>query len=814
MACRGSQVQILSGPPKTAMNTKQIEIFAQKVWQETGVFSYSEKHKKKYYALDMFPYPSGDGLHVGHIKGYFATDIVSNYMRLKGYDVLHPMGWDAFGLPAENYAIKVKKNPREIVKSNILNFKKQMKGLGLSYDWSREINTTDPEYYKWTQWIFLKMYEKGLAYQDNVAINFCPSCKTGLANEEVISGKCERCHTLVQKKKIRQWMLRITKYADRLLEDLKDLNWPEPIKEMQKNWIGRSEGANVVFDVDGQNQSVEVFTTRVDTLFGCTYLVLSPEYKEIEGLITMAKNKKDVLAYIKSAAEKSDIERSDVQREKTGVVLEGVGVINPINNKRIEVWVADYVLSGYGTGAVMAVPAHDQRDFDFATKYNIPIRYVIAPKDSTSKESSTEAFEDYGILKDSGGFSGVTSEKAKEKITKELKKVGKADFTVNYKLRDWVFSRQRYWGEPIPIIHCSRCGVVPVDESDLPVKLPEVKSYEPTGTGESPLAAIDEWVMVKCPKCGGEASRETNTMPQWAGSCWYYLRYIDPKNKKELVGTEKEARSMPVDLYVGGAEHAVLHLLYARFWHKFLYDIKAVKSSEPFAKLRNVGLILASDGQKMSKSRGNVVNPDDLVEKHGADALRMYEMFIGPFERQATWNKSGIVGTSEFIRKTIDAFENRSDAKEDCSEELALLVDSVSRKIGSMEFNTIVSDFMKFSNAVEIDKMNDANWKDYAICLAPIAPHTAEYLWSVVGNSGSVFQSAWPTLSVTESKTAKIVVQLDGKKKFLLTIDKSLGKEAIAKIALEGIDKIAKVEESAIANTVYVEGKIINFVTK
>jgi len=795
------------------MNIKNIEQLAQKIWKDQNVFRFNKNPNKKYYVLDMFPYPSGDGLHIGHIKGYTATDVVSHYMRLKGYDVLHPMGWDAFGLPAENYAIRMKKKPRDVVKENINKFKLQMKSLGFSYDWSREINTTDPEYFKWTQWTFLKMFKKGLAYQDNIAINFCPSCKTGLANEEVISGKCERCNSFVKKKKIRQWNLKITEYADRLLNDLNGLDWPQAIKEMQRNWIGKSIGSNVIFDVVDSSKSIEVFTTRIDTLYGCTYLVVSPEYCDIDALLKISKNKSEILEYINKAKDKSEIERTDISKEKTGIKLKDVYALNPVNDEKIEIYVADYILSSYGTGAVMAVPAHDERDFEFAHKYHIKIKQVVT-KRKNKIDSFKKAFTDYGYLVNSGEFNGISSKDALKKITEKLMKIDKSRYATNYKLRDWIFSRQRYWGEPIPIIHCKKCGAVGVDEKDLPVILPEIESYEPSGNGESPLANIDDWVNTKCPKCGGKAKRETNTMPQWAGSCWYYLRYIDPQNNKVLIDYDKEKKIMPVDLYVGGAEHAVLHLLYARFWHKFLYDIKAVKTDEPFKKLRNVGLVLAPDHQKMSKSRGNVINPDKIVNKYGADSLRMYELFIGPFEKQAVWNNNGIVGTHAFINKIVRMFENRSSSHNNYSIEVSILLNKVSKKIESMKFNTIVSDFMKFANLVNLKKMNDNNWRDFIICLSPIAPHTSEYLWSIIGNKRSVFTNSWPKINTKKSAVASLIVQINGKKKGVVSVKSgSTKKEATIK-ALQKIGKNLKIDRKKIKRVVYVKDKVINFVIK
>lgn len=800
------------------MNFKEIEKTAQDIWEKQEVFKFDEKsNSPKYYVLDMFPYPSGDGLHVGHTKGYTATDVISHYMRLKEHSVLHPMGWDAFGLPAENYAIKVKKNPEEIVSKNIENFKKQMISLGFSYDWSREINTTNPEYYKWTQWIFLQMFKKGLAYQDNVPINFCPSCKTGLANEEVVSGSCERCGTKVTKKKIRQWILKITDYADRLLNDLEELDWPEPIKEMQRNWIGRSEGTSIIFDIKDSKEQVEVYTTRADTLFGCTWVVLAPEHELISKLKSNISNLEEVEKYIAKSQNKSDLERTELQKEKTGVKLEGVTAINPINGKEIPIWIADYVLAHYGTGAVMAVPAHDERDFDFAKKYGIDIIFVIYPVSGKGIDDR-KAFIEYGTLKDSGEFDGLNSETAKKKITEKLKDSGHGDFKVNYKLRDWVFSRQRYWGEPIPVIHCEKCGVVPVPESDLPVVLPHVEKYEPTGDGTSPLTnekdpVIAKWLNVRCPKCNGPAKRETNTMPQWAGSCWYYLRYIDPRNSEKIIDSKSEQSVMPIDLYVGGAEHAVLHLLYARFWHKFLCDIGVSIHKEPFKKLINVGLILAPDRQKMSKSRGNVINPDEIIEAYGVDALRMYELFAGPFEKQAVWSKKGITGTYKFLASVVKAFDSRNiETMEDFSGQIAKLAKETSKKIESFNLNTIISDFMKFTNQIDLEKMSADNWRDFFICLSPIAPHTSEYLFHKMGNDSSIFKQKWPDLDLDKHSKSAIIVQVDGKKKGLIDIPLGFSEDEVKEKALSLIPE--DLSQDNIKKTIYIQGRVINFVTK
>ncbi len=790
----------------------------QEFWEKNKVFkTENNKNKKKFYCLDMFPYPSGDGLHVGHIKGYTATDIISRFMKMNGYNVLHPMGWDAFGLPAENYALKVGKSPQDAVKNNIARFKEQLQTLGFCYDWSREINTTDPEYYKWTQWIFLKLFKKGLAYEDDSPINFCPSCKTGLANEEVTGGLCERCGTKVEKKKIRQWILKITDYAEKLLRDLDDLDWPEPIKQMQRNWIGKSEGTQIEFRlVDEKSKDIgkiTVFTTRADTLFGCTYIVLSPEHKQIAKLGNYFKNINEVDYYIKEAGNKSDLERTDLAKEKTGVCCEGIWAINPINNEKLPVWIADYVLANYGTGAIMAVPAHDERDFEFAKKYSIKIAKVINPTDQLDSDKINELFCDYGVLANSEKFTGLTSEEAKKKITEKLKSINAGDFAVSYKLRDWVFSRQRYWGEPIPLIHCEKCGTVAVEEKDLPVLLPEIEKYEPSGTGESPLAKITQWVETECPRCGGKAKRETNTMPQWAGSCWYYLRYIDPNNKSQLCGKDEEEHFMPVDLYIGGAEHAVLHLLYARFWHKVLYEEGIVSTKEPFQKLQNVGLILAPDRQKMSKSRGNVISPDTIVNQYGIDALKVYEMFIGPFNQPAIFNTNGLIGVKKFLDKVTNSFEQRSKKNNnDIEFKLSELVNSTANKIEKMQFNTVVSDFMKFANEIDLCDLSDEQWKIFLQTLAPFAPHTCETLWLELGNQDSIFNSTWPKTEYKGTRQTQYIIQINGKKTTLMNLDFDLKETTAIEIAKKNEKVRNSLDSKQIKKTIFVKDKIINFV--
>ena len=759
--------------------------FIEKKWQERESFEVEEDSTKpKFYCLDMFPYPSGVGLHVGHPRGYIASDIVSRYKRMQGFNVLHPMGWDTFGLPAENYAIKTGVHPKITVAENVAKFKTQLKQLGLSYNWSREINTTDPNYYKWTQWIFLRMFEQGLAYEQVLPINWCPSCKTGLANEEVVAGKCERCGANVTKKNIRQWVLKITKYADRLLEDLDLLDWPEKIKEMQRNWIGKSYGADVLFKLNN-GKEVKVFTTRPDTLFGVTLLILSPEHPLVESVLSELDNKQDVINYLEETKNKSDIERME---EKTGVPLSGLFATNPVNGKQIPVWIANYILSSYGYGAIMSVPAHDQRDYEFAKKYGLEIIEVVS--------GGELPYTGEGNLVNSGSFNGIKSSEAKDKIIKEFDSVTKS---INYKLRDWVFSRQRYWGEPIPLIHCEKCGIVP--EENIPLELPEVENYQPTGTGESPLAAIKEWVNVKCPKCGGDAKRETNTMPQWAGSCWYYLRFIDPDNDNALVDPQKEKYFQPVDLYIGGSEHAVLHLLYARFWHKFLYDIGVVSTKEPFLKLKNQGLIMAYDGQKMSKSKGNTVSPDEMIEKYGADSLRLYEMFLGPFEESVAWNDNGLIGTRRFLEKvwSINLVEGNIEDRL-----LHQTIKKVTKDIEEFKFNTAISSMMILINEWVKTGTSRENFDLFLKLLYPFAPHISQELMKDSDLS-------WPQFSefLVEDDVTTIAIQVNGKFRDSVQLAKGLNQQEVENIVLER-EKVKKWVSGSIKKVVFIPDKLIN----
>ena len=844
---------------------ESIEPKWQKYWEDNKTFKVNEDEKypkdKRRYVLDMFPYPSAAGLHVGHPEGYTATDIYCRYLRMNGYNVLHPMGYDAFGLPAENYAIKTGTHPKTTTNANIEHFTKQIKSLGFSYDWDRCISTCEPDYYKWTQWIFLQLYKKGLAYEAQTPINWCPSCMTGLANEEVKDGKCDRCGAEVTHKTIRQWILKITDYADRLDSDLEGLDWPESVKTMQHNWIGKSTGAEVTFtvaDKDGKptDNKLVVYTTRCDTLFGATYMVVSPEHKIIPE-ITTAEQKDAVLKYQEEAAKKSDLERTDLAKDKTGV-FSGSYAINPVNGKLIPIWIADYVLISYGTGAIMAVPAHDSRDWEFAKKFNLPIIEVLKSEVDVQQQAWTED----GIHVNSDFLDGLNKQDAINKMLEflEEKKIGRK--AINYKLRDWIYSRQRYWGEPIPLVHCPKCGTVPVPENELPLKLPEVKSYQPTGTGESPLAAIDSWVNCKCPKCGGDAKRETNTMPQWGGSCWYYLRYLDPKNDNEFCARDKEKYWMPVDLYIGGAEHAVLHLLYARFWHKVLYDIGVVSTKEPFQRLINQGMITSfayqrknktlvpvdeveqkDDGNwyekatgekleqvvaKMSKSLKNVVNPDDEIKAYGADSVRMYEMFMGPLTMSKPWSTQGIVGIHRFLEKVwavsekpmsdIDIAGKLEDkALISARKTFAQTIKKVTDDTATLNFNTAISQMMIFINEVsKLPELPRNMWADFVKVLSPYAPHLGEELWEKLGNKNTIAYEKWPVANEDFAKddTKQIVVMINGKLRDKFEAAPGTAQDALKETALclEGVKKYT--DGHQIVKCIIVPDKLVNIVVK
>ena len=800
-------------------NHAQIEKKWQEFWEKNPINKKDDK-KEKYYCLDMFPYPSGAGLHVGHWRGYVISDAWARYQIIKGKYVIHPMGWDAFGLPAENYAIKMGIHPSITTKKNVENIKKQLQQINAIYDWDMEINTTNPKFYKWTQWIFVKMFEKGLAYEKEFPINWCPSCKTGLANEEVVDGKCERCGTAVTKKNLRQWMLKITAYADRLLDDLDTLDWPEKVKKMQSEWIGRSYGAEVNFKLQDSEEQITVFTTRPDTLFGATFLVLAPEHPLVQK-ITAPSQKAAVEEYIQKAANKSNVERMAVtDKDKTGVFT-GAYAVNPMNGEKVPVWISDYVLADHGTGAIMCVPAHDARDFAFAKKFDLPIIQVIS-KDGKEEELTEAYTEANGIMIHSGKWNGQESAVLKKEAPLEIEKMGIGKKTVSYKLRDWVFSRQRYWGEPIPIVHCPKCGNVAVPVEELPLKLPEVKNYEPTGTGESPLASITDWVNCTCPKCGGPAKRETNTMPQWAGSSWYFIRYVDRDNDKELVSREKADQYLPVDMYIGGVEHAVLHLLYSRFWTKFLYDIGVVGFQEPFLKLFNQGMILGPEGTKMSKSLGNVISPDDLVRDYGCDALRLYELFVGPPELDAAWDARGIDGVYRFMNRFYAlVLDSKDKTVEETKEMVRLrhnLVHDIEERFESFNLNTVVSGFMEYNNAMlDIAKksggMDLKTLQTFSILLAPFATHLAEECYHLTGGEASVFAASWPAYDDKEREAdeIKVPVQINGKVKIILEVPKDIAKEEILEKARVALGERLS---GTILKEVYVPAKIVNFVVK
>ena len=799
-------------------NHKAIEKKWRQKWEENPV-NVDDGKKPKYYCLDMFPYPSGNGLHVGHWRGYVISDVWSRYKMMQGYYLIHPMGWDAFGLPAENYAIKTGQHPAISTAKNISNIKRQINEIAAIYDWDREVNTTDPDFYKWTQWIFVKMFKEGLAYEKEFPINWCPSCKTGLANEEVVNGCCERCGTPVTKKNLRQWMLRITKYADRLLNDLDKLEWPEKVKKMQTEWIGKSYGAEVDFPVEGKDEKITVYTTRPDTLHGATFMVLAQEHKLAAGLAT-PDQKEAVDAYIYAASMKSNVDRMQ-DKEKTGVFT-GSYATNPLNGAKVPIWLSDYVLADYGTGAIMCVPAHDDRDFEFAKKFDIPIIQVIA-KDGKAIENMTEAYtEASGTMINSGDWNGMESAVLKKEAPHIIEKMGIGRKTVNYKLRDWVFSRQRYWGEPIPIVHCPKCGNVPVPEEELPLRLPDVESYEPTGTGESPLAAIEDWVNCKCPECGAAAKRETNTMPQWAGSSWYFLRYVDPHNDNELVSKEKADKYLPVDMYIGGVEHAVLHLLYSRFYTKFLYDIGVIDFDEPFHKLFNQGMITGKNGIKMSKSKGNVISPDDLVRDYGCDSLRMYELFVGPPELDAEWDDRGIEGVYRFLSRFWNLVMDNKDENIKASKEMIKarhkMIHMITTRLEGFSLNTVISGFMECNNnLIAIAKkeggMDKETLEAAVLLLAPFAPHMGEELWEELGHTDSVFHHEWPAHDEEAMKDdeVEIPVQVNGKTKAVISIPVDISKEdAIAKAKEVLGDKLS----GNIIKEIYVPKKIVNIVAK
>ncbi|SEI39118.1 leucyl-tRNA synthetase [Lachnospiraceae bacterium A10] len=798
-------------------NHKAVEKKWRKHWEEHPI-NVNDGKKDKYYCLDMFPYPSGNGLHVGHWRGYVISDVWSRYKLMHGYYVIHPMGWDAFGLPAENYAIKMGTHPAISTEANISNIKRQIQEIASIYDWDMEVNTTDPKFYKWTQWIFVQMFKKGLAYEKEMPINWCPSCKTGLANEEVVNGKCERCGADVTKKNLKQWMLKITNYADRLLDDLDKLDWPEKVKKMQSDWIGKSTGAEVNFKIDGTDQEITVYTTRPDTLHGCTFLVMAPEH-ELALDITTEEHKAEVEDYIYQTSLKSSVDRLQA-KEKTGAFT-GAYAINPINGKKVPIWLSDYVLADYGTGAVMCVPAHDDRDFAFATKFEIPIVQVIA-KDGKAIDHMEEAYTDaVGTMINSGDWNGMESAVLKKEAPEMIEKAGFGKKQTNYKLRDWVFSRQRYWGEPIPIVHCPDCGCVPVPEEQLPLLLPEVESYEPTGTGESPLAAMEDWVNTTCPCCGKPAKRETNTMPQWAGSSWYFLRYVDNKNDEELVSKEKANKYLPVDMYIGGVEHAVLHLLYSRFYTKFLHDIGVVDFDEPFVKLFNQGMITGKNGIKMSKSKGNVVSPDDLVRDYGCDSLRLYELFVGPPELDSEWDDRGIDGVYRFISRFWNLVLDHKDDNVEATKEMIRIrhnmVYDITTRLENFGLNTVISKFMEYNNTlIDLAKkggIDKETLETFVILLAPFAPHIAEELYEKLGHDTSVFDAGWPTYDekMMEADEIEIPVQINGKTKVVISVAKDISKDdAIAK----GKEALGDKLTGNIIKEIYVPGKIVNIVAK
>ncbi len=800
-------------------NHKVVEPKWQKIWDDEKAFAASDDYSKpKYYALVEFPYPSGQGLHVGHPRPYTALDIVARKRRMQGYNVLYPMGWDAFGLPTENYAIQNKIHPRIVTENNVKRFKGQLHALGYSFDWDREVNTTDPNYYKWTQWIFLKLFKAGLAYKKEMPINWCTSCKVGLANEEVVNGVCERCGSEVVRRVKSEWMLKITDYADKLIEGLDGVDYIERVKVQQKNWIGRSTGAEVDFPLKDKDETLRIYTTRADTLFGVTYMVVSPEHPIIDKYKDTFGNWDEIEAYREQAAKKSDFERAELAKDKTGVQIDGLTAINPVNGKEVPVWISDYVLMSYGTGAIMAVPGHDERDWEFAKKFNLPIIQVVA-KNGEGVDIDKAAFTDVatGVLINSDFLNGLEVKDAKEKMIAflEEKKIGTAK--VNYKLRDWVFSRQRYWGEPIPIVECEKCGFVPLDESELPLLLPEVDSYMPTDNGESPLAAMTDWVNTTCPCCGGPAKRETDTMPQWAGSSWYFLRYTDPDNDTALASPEALKYWMPVDWYNGGMEHTTLHLLYSRFWHKFLYDKGVVNTPEPYQKRTSHGMILGENGEKMSKSRGNVVNPDDIVRDYGADTLRTYEMFIGAFDLAASWSEDGVKGCRRFLErvwKLQDMLVDGDGYSDDLMHVMHQTIKKVSNDFENLKYNTAIAAMMALINDFyKKNAVTRGEFRTLLVLLNPVAPHITEELWELVGFSGRVYQAGWPAYDESKlvESTVEVALQINGKVKGTMVIDKEAPKDAVLAQAKEAL---AEKLTGTIVKEIYVPGRIVNFVQK
>ena len=800
-------------------NHKVVEKKWQKVWDDEKAFAATNDYSKpKYYALVEFPYPSGQGLHVGHPRPYTALDIVARKRRMQGYNVLYPMGWDAFGLPTENYAIKNKIHPKIVTENNVKHFKDQLHSLGYSFDWDREINTTDPKYYKWTQWIFLKLFKAGLAYKKEMPINWCTSCKVGLANEEVVNGVCERCGAPVVRKVKSEWMLKITDYADKLIEGLNDVDYIERVKVSQKNWIGRSTGAEVDFQIKDTEDKLRIYTTRCDTLFGVTYMVVSPEHPYLDKYKDQIKNWEEIVAYREQASRKSDFERAELAKDKTGVAIDGLTAINPVNGKEVPIWVSDYVLMSYGTGAIMAVPAHDERDWEFAKKFHLPIIQVVA-KNGEEVDVNEAAFTDVatGVLINSDFLNGLEVKDAKEKMIKFLEEKGIGQAKTNYKLRDWVFSRQRYWGEPIPIVHCDKCGYVPIDESELPLLLPEVESYMPTDNGESPLAAMTDWVNTTCPCCGGPAKRETDTMPQWAGSSWYFLRYTDPHNDKALASPEALKYWLPVDWYNGGMEHTTLHLLYSRFWHKFLYDCGYVPTKEPYNKRTSHGMILAENGEKMSKSRGNVINPDEVIDAYGADAFRMYEMFIGPFDQVAMWSDESLNGVYRFVNKIFTLF-NKVTKAAPSAKDLQVMhkcIIDVSERIEQMKFNTAVSALMTYVNYMA--GLPEVPEEMYAVLLklvSPFAPHIAEEMWARLGHDTLIVKESWPkgNAELAKDNTVTIAVQINGKMRGTIEVERDSDKEKVI-AAAKLLDNVARqLTETEPKKIIVVPNRIVNIV--